>query len=119
MDATHIPWMTDLDTLERESEMEFVKASGPGGQHRNKRETGVRLRHLPTGIVVIATERRSQARNRALAFERLAARLERLNEVRAPRIPTRIPKRIHAERLDQKRQTGQKKVLRRRLNLDD
>ncbi len=108
-------WSTDRESLERESEVEFVKGSGPGGQHRNKRETGVRLRHLPTGIVVMATERRSQARNRALAFERLAARLELLNEVQAPRIPTRIPQGIQRARLDSKRQQAQKKTLRRRV----
>ena len=38
---------------------EFFVASGPGGQHRNRTESGVRLTHRPTGIVVLATERRS------------------------------------------------------------
>jgi len=39
---------------------EFFIASGPGGQHRNKTESGVRLTHGPTGVTVSATERRSQ-----------------------------------------------------------
>src|SRR3990170_3122051 len=48
---------------------EFFVASGPGGQHRNKTESGVRLAHDATGIVVTATERRSQSQNRAAALE--------------------------------------------------
>ena len=64
---------TDRESLERDSDLEFIKASGPGGQHRNKVETGVRLVHRPTGITVTATERRSQHANREAAFERLQA----------------------------------------------
>jgi hypothetical protein len=47
------------------------RASGPGGQHRNKTESAIRLIHQPTGITVTATERRSQHENRAKAVERL------------------------------------------------
>jgi hypothetical protein len=47
------------------------RASGPGGQHRNKTESAIRLVHQPTGITVTATERRSQHENRAKAIERL------------------------------------------------
>ena len=39
------------EQLMSQCEMETFKASGPGGQHRNKRETAVRLKHLPTGII--------------------------------------------------------------------
>jgi peptide chain release factor 1 len=53
----------------------FVRSSGPGGQHRNKSHTGVRLVHIPTGITAEATESRSQHRNRTVARERLMARL--------------------------------------------
>lgn len=42
--------LTD-EELVRQCKMNFTKSSGPGGQHRNKRETAVRLTHLPTGIV--------------------------------------------------------------------
>jgi hypothetical protein len=47
------------------------RASGPGGQHRNKTESAIRLVHQPTGITVTATERRSQHENRANALQRL------------------------------------------------
>ncbi|XP_027098291.1 uncharacterized protein LOC113754336 isoform X2 [Coffea eugenioides] len=62
--------MSDEQLL-RGCEMDTFKASGPGGQHRNKRESAVRLKHLPTGIVAQAVEDRSQHRNRALALSRL------------------------------------------------
>lgn len=83
------PQLSERDRLERDCEMEFFVAGGPGGQHRNKVETGVRLTHRPTGIVVTATERRSQSANREAAYERMAERLQERQRVRRPRRPTR------------------------------
>ncbi|KAF6139648.1 hypothetical protein GIB67_033652 [Kingdonia uniflora] len=59
------------DQLMGECEMKTFKSSGPGGQHRNKRESAVRLKHLPTGIIAQAVEDRSQHKNRASALSRL------------------------------------------------
>ncbi|XP_047334354.1 uncharacterized protein LOC124938035 [Impatiens glandulifera] len=62
--------LTD-DRLMDQCEMDTYKSSGPGGQHRNKRETSVRLKHLPTGIISQASEERSQHKNRTMALVRL------------------------------------------------
>ena len=64
------------DALLAECVEEFFTSGGPGGQHRNKTESGVRLTHPPTELSVTATERRSQARNRGEALERLREVLE-------------------------------------------
>lgn len=61
-----------------ELKMEFVRGSGPGGQHRNKTETGVRITHIPTGITAYSNTR-SQYSNRKNA---MAVLMARLNEVR-------------------------------------
>jgi len=55
--------------------IEFAKAGGPGGQNVNKRETAVRIVHIPTNIAVHATGERSQAQNREKAMEILKAKL--------------------------------------------
>jgi RF-1 domain len=63
------------DELLRHCEMKFLRRSGPGGQHRNKVETAVRLRHVPTGIEAEANERRRQSENRGEALRRLRIKL--------------------------------------------
>ena len=99
---------------ERDLTVEFVRGSGPGGQHRNRRETGVRLTHLPTGIVVLATERRSQAENRRIALERLELLLARRAQRRKRRRATRPTRASRERRLDGKKQRGQLKAQRRK-----
>jgi hypothetical protein len=56
-------------------EIRRMRRSGPGGQHRNKVETAVCIKHRPTGISAEASERRSQAENQAMALFRLRLRL--------------------------------------------
>ena len=103
---------TDRDSLERDSDLEFFIASGPGGQHRNKVETGVRLTHRPSGITVTATERRSQHANREVAYERMATRLEELQQVSLPRKPTRPTAASRERRLEAKRRAAMLKKQR-------
>jgi protein subunit release factor A len=96
-----------------EIEIDFYKSSGPGGQKKNTTESSVRVRHLPTGIVVVATESRSQHRNKEAALEELERRLELRTRRRTPRIPTRQTRASKARRLDEKKRVGEKKRLRK------
>lgn len=61
----------DDDALLRQCEVDRYRASGPGGQKRNKTSSAVRLRHGPTGLMVIAEEDRSQHVNKRRAVRRL------------------------------------------------
>ncbi|MEP7270526.1 MAG: peptide chain release factor-like protein [Acidobacteriota bacterium] len=109
---------TDRESLERDCDLEFFVAGGPGGQHRNKVETGVRLRHRPTGLLVTATERRSQKANRDTAYERMADRLTELQRVQTPRRPTRPSRAAKERRIDEKRRISERKEFRRKPDSD-
>jgi hypothetical protein len=62
--------LTDEQLL-AQCDVDTYRASGPGGQKRNKTSSAVRLRHGPTGLVVIAEESRSQHENKAKALRRM------------------------------------------------
>jgi protein subunit release factor B len=110
------PW--DRESLERDCDIEFFVAGGPGGQHRNKVETGVRLKHRPTGIVVTATERRSQSANRDAAYERMAERLEQLQRVRKPRRPTKPGAAAKLKRRQEKKKQSERKQARSKVKVE-
>src|SRR5689334_878480 len=73
MTATRRATWADLSDAQllAQCAVDTYRASGPGGQKRNKTSSAVRLRHPPTGLIVIAEESRSQHENRARALRRL------------------------------------------------
>ncbi len=90
------PATLDSEVLLRECSERRTRRSGPGGQHRNKVETAVVLKHEFTGIEAEGNERRSQAENRQVALFRLRVRLA--VEVRTDRAPDAVPSELWRSR---------------------
>lgn len=115
----------------------FSRSSGPGGQHVNTTDTRVELlfdlggseafpddlkqrllARFGAEVRVAAAEHRSQHRNRRLAEERLALRLEEAMEPREPRrVPTKPSRAARRRRVSDKKKRGETKQLRRRPDL--
>jgi ribosome-associated protein len=121
-----------------ELEWRFSGSGGPGGQHANTSNTRVEVRFdvesspslrpdqrerllegLGPNVRVVASDERSQARNRDLAMARLADRLATALRVQTPRRPTRPTKASKQRRLDSKRHHAQRKRDRQGGKNDD
>ncbi len=108
----------DEDLL-RECEVETFRSSGPGGQHVNKTESAVRLRHHPSGVTVTSQEERSQHRNKAICLQKLRKKIEQLNYRKPKRVPTRVSKAAKARTLEEKARRGKIKRLRSKPQADE
>jgi ribosome-associated protein len=133
MDGDSIRVTRSLVLPLREIELRTSRSSGPGGQHAQKSETRVeavfdveasatlsaaqkRRVTARAGPVLraVAQDERSQARNRELALERLAAQLRRALRVERRRVPTSPTKASREQRLEEKRRRSAVKRLRGR-----
>jgi len=109
---------SDEDLL-RECEIETFRSSGPGGQHVNKTESAVRLKHAASGIVVTSQQERSQHRNKTLCLQRLRKKIEQLNYRPPKRVPTRMPRNAKKRTLEEKALRSQIKRLRAKPSTDE
>lgn len=105
--------------LLRECEVDTFRSSGPGGQHVNKTETAVRIRHLPSGVVVTSRELRSQHQNKASCLRKLRKKVERLNHKPVDRVPTRLPRSARNRTLEEKARRARIKQLRAKPHADE
>lgn len=102
-------WLyADDAALLRHCRVDTYRASGPGGQKRNKTDSAVRLRHAPSGLAVIAEESRSQHENKARALRRLRAAIAL--EIREPYDASGAPPDIVQRCLDSE---GRRRISRR------
>jgi protein subunit release factor B len=114
-----MPMAIHLKKLLEQCDVETFRGSGPGGQHRNKTESAVRMTHRPTGIVRVASDERSQLLNRKIALERIWRALEARRRKPKPRVPTGPTKASKERRLAGKQLHAATKATRRKPASDD
>lgn len=114
-----IMFSTHLKSIEEETKITFFKSRGPGGQRKNKKETAVRIYHPESGITVVSTRQRSQALNKKAALLELQKRLIELNKRKPKRIPTKLPVYVKEKILKEKKKVGEKKILRRKVSIEE
>lgn len=73
----------DIDINKADLRTDTFRASGAGGQHVNKTESGVRFTHIPTGIAAESTDSRSQHKNREIALQRLYVKMREVQREKA------------------------------------
>ena len=104
------------EQIARDCEVQVFRATGPGGRGVNTTDSAVRMRHVPTGIVVVSREERSQLRNKERCIEKIREICRRRGRPPRPRKKTRVPAGQKQRRLEDKRARGQVKQLRRRVD---
>lgn len=113
------PIPKDDDLLLAQCDVQTFCSSGAGGQNVNRRETAVRLRHLPTGLVTTCQRERSQHQNKEGALKQLRQKLEKRNHKRRRRIPTAEPRAVRERILESKHHRSRMKKLRGKPGLDE
>ena len=109
----------DLDVIYQQCEAETFHASGPGGQGVNTSDSAVRMRHKPTGIVVVSRAERSQLLNRQACLRKIKAELLRRSKRPKRRKKTKPTKGSVRRRLESKHRRSDVKRLRRRPGMDE
>lgn len=94
----------------------MFRATGPGGQGVNTTDSAVRMCHLPTGVVVVCRESRSQLQNRQACLAKLQAIFERRSHAPKLRKKTKVSRAQKERRLQAKHRASQKKSLRARVD---